>query len=285
MSQSTDQCEFVSQSIASPDGTVISYQVIGQGPGLVIVHGAGTAANSYHKLARELADSYQVYLLDRRGHGKSGSPGPDYSFEKERDDVMALLKTAQASLLFGHSSGGVISLEVALAYPLKKLAHYEPPLTRDGSVPSSWLPEFERAVAHNESIEAAARLVKGLMLAGPVSQVPLGVLKLLVRLTLRGQTRAIMLESLPMMPLESKEVKRLDGHAEKYQGVTVETLLMTGRRGPIYLREAARGLVSILPHAQLLDSPAFQHNAPDQQAPRQVAQILKHFFGTERTRA
>lgn len=102
---------------------------------------------------------------------------------------MALLKQSQASLLFGHSSGGVLGLEVALTYPLKKLALYEPAVTMDGSVPSTWL-------------------------------------------TIHGAERAVMLEALPTVPLNVKEVKRLDGHVEKYQHVTVDTLLMTGRRGP-----------------------------------------------------
>jgi pimeloyl-ACP methyl ester carboxylesterase len=278
---STKPQDFVTHSLTSIDGAVISYQVIGYGPGLVLVHGAGLAASSYHKLALSLADSYMVYLLDRRGHGKSGSPGNDYSFEKEREDVMALLKPSQASLLFGHSSGGVIGLEVALTYPLKKLALYEPAVTMDGSVPSTWLPDFERALAQKKYVEAEAILIQGLMLAGPASNAPLGILKLLVWLTIHGAERAVMLEALPTVPLNVKDVKRLDGHVEKYQHVTVDTLLMTGRRGPGYLREAARGLTSILPHAQLFDSPTFQHNAPDHQAPRQVAHILKQFFGTE----
>ena len=264
--------------VTATDGTVLSYHRIGKGPGLVIVHGAGLAGSSYRRLAAALADTYTVYLLDRRGHGKSGPPGQDYSFARERDDVIAVLEHTQASLVFGHSSGGVIALEVAVTYPLKKLALYEPPMTRDGSVPSAWLPEFERALAQQKPLTAEALLIQGLRLAGPLSTLPLFILQLLVWLTVWGADRAILLEALPTVPLDVKEVKRLDGEVEHYRPVTIETLLMTGRRGPAYLREATRDLAAILPKAQLFDSPTFQHNAPDHQAPRRVAQVLKHFF-------
>lgn len=99
--------------------------------------------------------------------------------------------------MFGHSFGAIIGLEVALAYPLKKLALYEPPVTRDGSFPSSWLPDFEHALARNKPLEAAAVFVKGLRLAGPLNHAPLGVLKLLLRLTVHGTQRTVMLEGLP----------------------------------------------------------------------------------------
>ena len=60
------------RSVISADGTLIGYRQLGQGPGLVLVHGAMESAQSHMQLAEALADTFTVYLPDRRGRGMSG---------------------------------------------------------------------------------------------------------------------------------------------------------------------------------------------------------------------
>lgn len=67
--------------IESKDGTKISYQAIGEGPGLLIIHGAFRASQHYQQLAQSLSRDYTVYIVDRfdRDPGRfilsQGSPG------------------------------------------------------------------------------------------------------------------------------------------------------------------------------------------------------------------
>jgi pimeloyl-ACP methyl ester carboxylesterase len=67
--------------------------------------------------------------MDRRGHGASGD-SPDYSLQKEAEDVAAVVNSRPGLVfLLGHSYGGVCALEAAfLTNKISKLVLYEPPL-------------------------------------------------------------------------------------------------------------------------------------------------------------
>lgn len=54
---------YATGQMITPDGTIISYRQLGQGPGLVIVHGAMSSAHNHMQLAEALADAFTVYLL------------------------------------------------------------------------------------------------------------------------------------------------------------------------------------------------------------------------------
>ena len=62
-------------SVRSNDGTAIGYYDLGQGPGLILVHGAGQSSENLRTLARELSDAFTVYVPDRRGRGMTGPYG------------------------------------------------------------------------------------------------------------------------------------------------------------------------------------------------------------------
>ena len=119
----------LSAAVASADGTTIGYQVTGQGPALVIWHGAMGSAASHAELAAELRDTYTVYLPDRRGRGLSGPHRADHGIETEVADLAALLAVTGARDVIGESSGAIVALEAALRLPqLRRVAIFEPPL-------------------------------------------------------------------------------------------------------------------------------------------------------------
>src|SRR5690348_4242592 len=65
------QEHYMTSSVTSKDGTTIGYRQLGHGPGVVLLHGAMESAQSHLQLAEALADTYTVYLPDRRGRGLS----------------------------------------------------------------------------------------------------------------------------------------------------------------------------------------------------------------------
>jgi len=73
----------INGSVISKDGTTIGYRQLGRGPGLVVLHGAMESAQNHMQLAEALADTYTVYLPDRRGRGLSGPYGRGYSVREE----------------------------------------------------------------------------------------------------------------------------------------------------------------------------------------------------------
>src|SRR5216684_2568192 len=146
---------YVTETVNSADGTRIGYRQLGDGPGLVLVHGAMESAQSHMQLAVALADTFTVYLPDRRGRGLSGPYGKDYSIQKDVEDMDALLTKTGAHYVFGVSSGGLISLQAALTLSaIHKAAIYEPALIMNGSASTAWLTRYDQEMAQGKAAAA-----------------------------------------------------------------------------------------------------------------------------------
>lgn len=90
-----------------------------QGSPIVLVHGIGSAIETWALNVEALAQHHQVYALDLVGSGRSDKPLGSYSlvalaeFVKGFADVMELDRFS----LIGNSMGGGIALQFALLYP------------------------------------------------------------------------------------------------------------------------------------------------------------------------
>jgi alpha-beta hydrolase superfamily lysophospholipase len=96
---------------------------------LALVHGLGEHSGRYSALASDLVRArYTCVALDLPGHGETSGPRGDIpSWPKLRDQIVPAMFTASRGLpdqpaelpcvLFGHSMGGVIALDYALAHP------------------------------------------------------------------------------------------------------------------------------------------------------------------------
>jgi pimeloyl-ACP methyl ester carboxylesterase len=81
------------QRAVSADGTEIVGRVRGQGPPLVLVHGArGDGEVAYEALVPHLTDRFTCYLPSTRGRGLSGD-NPDHSVHRLVQDVTAFIDT------------------------------------------------------------------------------------------------------------------------------------------------------------------------------------------------
>ncbi|MDQ1662293.1 MAG: hypothetical protein QOJ68_2273 [Blastococcus sp.] len=163
------------EKVLSTDGTPISYQCSGAGPALVLVVGAFCDRSTTADLTPLLAPHFTVYEYDRRGRGSSGD-SPDYSIDREIDDLAALIADAGGSaLVYGHSSGAALALEAAArGVPITGLVAYEPPYTAldDGTGGSTELLEGVRArIAAGDRDGAAALFLQGV--GTPAEVVPM----------------------------------------------------------------------------------------------------------------
>jgi len=112
--------------VTAPDGVRIACEVGGEGPPLVMVHGAGSARWSFDEVRPQLESLFTVIAIDRRGRGDS-TDGDGYALEREVEDVAAVVRDAgDGALLFGHSYGGLIAGEAARRLELPGLVLYEP---------------------------------------------------------------------------------------------------------------------------------------------------------------
>lgn len=116
--------------VHGPDGTRIAVFVSGDGPPLVLVHGAAADHTTFRVVEPILAARHTIHAIDRRGRGASGD-GAGYSIEHEFDDLAAVVddiaaESGRAIDVVGHSFGGRVALGAALRTPnLRRLVVYE----------------------------------------------------------------------------------------------------------------------------------------------------------------
>lgn len=84
---------------------------------IVMIHGAGYTAQTWHWLSQELSNFKEVHRLvtfDLRGHGQSDAPvDNDYSLDSMVEDTLLILEPYDKILLIGHSLGGSIATRLA----------------------------------------------------------------------------------------------------------------------------------------------------------------------------
>ncbi len=126
------------EHVTSADGTRIAFERGGSGPVLVIVNGALSVGTTWNALGPHLEPQFTLVRFDRRGRGASGD-APAYAPEREIEDLAAVLEAVsdgRAPFVFGHSSGGILSLEAAMrGLPISRLAVNEPPYIVEGTRP------------------------------------------------------------------------------------------------------------------------------------------------------
>ena len=109
-------------SKANVNGITIHYQTSGQGPDVVLIHGAtGNMAFWYMSSLSALIKEFRVTVYDLRGHGYSQVPPSGYTSADMSADLSALLDHLHIKQvhLVGHSFGGVIALHTAVLNPTR----------------------------------------------------------------------------------------------------------------------------------------------------------------------
>ncbi|MEM8631871.1 MAG: alpha/beta hydrolase [Pseudomonadota bacterium] len=111
------------------NGAKIHVHVAGQGPDLVIIHGAGGNTRDYtFQFLDLIRDRYRVFIVDRPGLGWSDRAGPEYegtwntAAESPRLQARVLHAAvsalgAEKPIVMGHSYGGAVALAWALEFP------------------------------------------------------------------------------------------------------------------------------------------------------------------------
>src|SRR5215468_99648 len=258
-------------AVTSSDGTTIGYDVQGSGPALVIVDGALTARKSDSK--SELMDALSAQLTvasyDRRGRGESGDTAP-YSVAREIEDLAAVIgRVGGAAALYGHSSGGCLALEAALALgtgTVSKLAMYEAPYDDDPAMRAAWqayLTDLGAALAEGRNGDAAALFMA--FVGMPAEQIAAmraapfwAGIEAIAPTLAYDHTTLLADRSVPV------------GRASQ---IAVPTLLMYGEKGAPFMAESARTLQQAIPGAGLRGLAGQDHNV----SPQALAPALAAF--------
>ena len=114
----------IEQHRVGVEGVPISYVGAGEGPPLVLLHGAGDNSLDWRWVMPALARTHRVYAPDLPGSPDSARPAADYSpafFGRFVAGFLDALGIEHAAIV-GNLLGGLIALRVALSEPARLTA-------------------------------------------------------------------------------------------------------------------------------------------------------------------
>jgi pimeloyl-ACP methyl ester carboxylesterase len=96
----------------------LNYTSLGSGRPLLVLHGLLGSSINWLGMGKRLAESCAVYLIDLRNHGLSPH-SDDMSYPHMAADIRMFIRRLELKnpVLMGHSMGGKVAMECALAYP------------------------------------------------------------------------------------------------------------------------------------------------------------------------
>jgi pimeloyl-ACP methyl ester carboxylesterase len=197
----------------------LHYEIQGNGEAIVLLHSGGADLRDWQWIAPQLAQNYQVIVFDGRGAGQSPPLLEPADYVEELRSLLNHLQIDRA-ILVGHSIGGQIATDFALADPERviKLVLIAPGLSG-----FQFSPEIQQQF---EQIKAAApdseKMTK-LMLA-----------QCLYRVVMASQARDLMFEMSRHNIQRSFEWKTFEMHwaqpptIERLNELQPETLFIIG---------------------------------------------------------
>ncbi len=105
--------------LVEADGLTIAYERVGEGPPLVLVHGAAEDSRIWQPQLAGLADEFTVVAWDEPGAGRSPDPPEGFDLADFADGLAALIETLELgpAHIAGLSWGGTVVLELYRRHP------------------------------------------------------------------------------------------------------------------------------------------------------------------------
>jgi pimeloyl-ACP methyl ester carboxylesterase len=224
-------------------------------------------------LAELLGTHFTVYNYDRRGRGDSGDTQP-FTREREMEDLQALVEDAGGTaMVFGISSGGVVSLDAAAVTPgMTRLVVYEPSLIVDDSrqpVPTDYAEHLMRLSVEGKREEAAEYFLT--QAVGIPADYIAGIKQDQAAwsgLTSVAQTLAYDAAFVGTV-MQGKPLP-----LDRWIKVTMPVLVVDGGASDAWMHNGADALARVLPHASRHTLAGQIHNVD----PNVLAPVLIEFF-------
>lgn len=281
--------------VTSKDGTTIGYRQMGNGPGLILLHGGISSSQYFMKLGTALSNEFTVYIPDRRGRGLSGPFGDNYGLNREVEDLDAILKKTNANYLFGGSSGGLIALQSALTLSdIQKIATYEPLVYANKSEMDKFneiVQRFDHELAEGDILTAMITAMDVNSKVDPDQKSPLAnrlpsiILRPIFSHVLASDEKNVkgddvtLKDLIPTLKFDIQLVNETEGKLQTFKEVNVEVLLLNGSKSPLFLKNSTEALNQVLPNSVHKELKGLNHDsAQNYGKPEIIAQEIKEFL-------
>lgn len=242
---------FTANGLAPVNGIQMYYEIHGDGPPLILLHGGLGNADCWEKQIPALSGRYKVIAVDSRGHGRSTFSERQISYDLMASDLIALMDhlNIRKAHVLGWSDGGIVGLDLAINHPdrLNRLiaygANYNPSGMRHDAMENENIKDY---------FEKAARDYQAL------SPDP-------SRRDEFEKNLGRMWESEPNFT------------AEQLRAITAPTLILDGDGDEAVSTEHTRELAGLIPRAELFLIPGTGHFAPWEK-PEEFERIVLEFL-------
>ena len=225
-------------------------------PQVLLLHGGNQSSHSWDLVSLHLSDRYHVFALDQRGHGDSEwSRDIDYSIDAMVADAAAFIadQGLQDPIVFGHSMGGQVTLNLALQYPAiaKALVIVDvgPELTEEG------IQTIGNFVVHNIEFDDLE-----VFLDNVVKYDPFRSREHIARTVKYNMLRRVDGKYLSKVDHRRIPMPNTKLTLDMVKAISMPVLIVRGAESNIFLPDAAERFVAALPQGHLVTVENTGHN-------------------------
>ena len=256
-------------SVRSADGTRIGFFRLGEGPAVIFVHGSISTHTDWMPVAKLLSRSFNCFVIDRRGRGRSGPGNFPYSIVRECEDIAAVASAAgPGAALVGHSYGAICTFEAALRIPVRRMVVYEPPFPVGGPVAGQYLAPYAAAIERGD-LDAALEI-------GFTRFTQFSTSAIVRMRSSRAWPRQRVLA--PTWTRELQVMDSISPDIERYCSLACPIMLLAGSESPEHpMKDSVHALTQAIPGIRVETLVGHAHVGL-RTAPTLVAPLIGHFL-------
>jgi pimeloyl-ACP methyl ester carboxylesterase len=258
-------------------GGAVAYEVLGDGPPVVLVHGTPSWSYLWRNVANELAGRFTVYVYDLLGYGRSEQrEGQDVSIAAQTRVLAELLDLwdLREPCIAGHDFGGAITLRLILldGRRFRRVA------LCDAVAIAPWITPFSRHVQrHLEAFQTVPEHIHHQMIATHLRtaiarDMSDAELEPYLRPWLGHVGQAAYYRQVAQF--DERYTREIE---PRYGDIRTPTLVLWGEQDGWLAPEFGGRLAEAIPAARLTRIPNAGHFLPEDQ-PGSVAEALAAFF-------
>ena len=231
------------------------------GEPLIILHGLYGSGDNWMSIARDLSESFSVYLPDLRNHGRSPH-AEDMSYEALADDLHEFIEKQKLDKvnIIGHSMGGKTAMWFAAKHPekVKKLIVVDvAPGTYDSTSPN--VETHKKIINALKSIDPSIVKSRKELDAEFAKQIPNLQLRMFLLKNIERQDDGSYRWRLNIDSIEKNIGNIMGGIPDTSIKINVPTLFFKGALSDYITEEDLPVIKNIFPHSKVVTIPNAGH--------------------------